>query len=230
MSDIVFDLKDVSKIFGKEEDLKVHALDKVNLQLEKGEFTAIVGPSGSGKTTLLNIMSALDNPSLGEITLAGKNISNMSGGELSNFRRDHIGFVFQSYNLIPVLTVRENVEYVMNLQGVNKEERDKRVDTVLAEVGLEGKADRLPTQLSGGQQQRVAVARALVTNPDIILADEPTANLDSKTGSSLMNLMLELNKNHNVTIIYTTHDEEMMKLARKIVRLKDGKIDKIDLH
>lgn len=228
MSNVVFDLQQVSKIFGTDKEIQVHALDKIDLKLEEGEFTAIVGPSGSGKTTLLNIMSALDNPSLGEITLAGKNISQMSGGELSNFRRDHIGFVFQSYNLIPVLTVRENVEYVMNLQGVPKEERIQRVNTILEEVGLEGKSERLPTQLSGGQQQRVAVARALVTNPDIILADEPTANLDSKTGSSLMNLMLKLNKSHNVTIIYTTHDEEMMKLARKIVRLKDGKIETID--
>ena len=229
MSNVVFDLNDVSKIFGTDKEIQVHALDKVSLKIEEGEFTAIVGPSGSGKTTLLNIMSALDNPSLGEIILAGKNISKMSGGELSNFRRDHIGFVFQSYNLIPVLTVKENIEYVMNLQGVSQQERNTRVETVLKEVGLEGKGDRLPTQLSGGQQQRVAVARALVTNPDIILADEPTANLDSVTGASLMNLMLELNKNHNVTIIYTTHDEEMMKLARKIVRLKDGKLDKIDI-
>ena len=175
-------------------EIEVHALRGVDLTIKKGEFTAIAGPSGSGKTTLLNIIGGLDTPSSGDVLLGGKLISKMSGSELSNFRRDHVGFIFQSYNLIPVLTVEENVEFVMLLQGVEKSLRSKKVKEILEVIGLSGSHDRLPSQLSGGQQQRVAVARAIVSEPDIILADEPTANLDSVTGSALLDMMKKLDR------------------------------------
>ena len=174
-------------------EVDVYALRSVDLSITRGEFTAIAGPSGSGKTTLLNIISGLDHPSSGKAFLAGKLISTMSGRELSDFRRDHIGFIFQSFNLIPVLTVSENIEYIMLLQGVPRDEMTKRVDTILRLVGLDGMQKRRPAQLSGGQQQRVAIARAMVSRPDIILADEPTANLDSQTGSDLLDMMHGLN-------------------------------------
>ncbi|MYF56190.1 ABC transporter ATP-binding protein, partial [Candidatus Poribacteria bacterium] len=178
----------VTKIYDAD-GIPVNALNGVDLTIQAGEFTAIVGPSGSGKTTFLNIISGLDAPTEGKVSLAGKVISEMSGNELSDYRRDNIGFIFQAYNLIPVLTVEENVEYIMLLAGVPKAERHKRVIDILKVVGLEGVEDRLPTQLSGGQQQRVAIARAMVSEPTIILADEPTANLDSKTGTDLLEMM-----------------------------------------
>ena len=204
----------------------VEALRGVDLEVRKGEFTAVVGPSGSGKTTLFNVLSGLDTPTTGEVWLAGKRISAMSGGELSDFRRDHIGFVFQAYNLIPVLTVSENIEYIMLLQGVPARERRRRIEKVLEEIGLGGKADRLPTKLSGGQQQRVAVARAIVAEPSLILADEPTANLDSKTGTGLLDMMRELNKTKGMTFLFSTHDEMIMERARRLVTLKDGRVEK----
>jgi putative ABC transport system ATP-binding protein len=204
----------------------VEALRGVDLEVRKGEFTAVVGPSGSGKTTLFNVLSGLDTPTTGEVWLAGKRISAMSGGELSDFRRDHIGFVFQAYNLIPVLTVSENIEYIMLLQGVPARERRRRIEKVLEEIGLGGMADRLPTKLSGGQQQRVAVARAIVAEPSLILADEPTANLDSKTGTGLLDMMRELNKTKGMTFLFSTHDEMIMERARRLVTLKDGRVEK----
>jgi putative ABC transport system ATP-binding protein len=203
----------------------VEAIRGIDLTIKRGEFTAIVGPSGSGKTTFLNVISGLDVPTDGQVWLAGKELSAMSGRELSDFRRDHIGFIFQAYNLIPVLTVEENVEYIMLLQGMARKERHQRVEAILAELGLEGFTDRLPTKLSGGQQQRVAVARAMVSRPSLILADEPTANLDSKTGAELLDMMRQLNQKSGITFVFSTHDRQIMERARRLVTLKDGMID-----
>lgn len=205
--------------------LPVEAVRGIDLEIHSGEFAALVGPSGSGKTTFLNLISGLDNPTSGQVKLNGRDISQMSGKELSDFRRDNIGFIFQAYNLIPVLTVEENIEYVMMLQGVSNEERRQRVWEMLKEVGLEGYQDRLPPKLSGGQQQRVAVARAMVARPSIILADEPTANLDSKTAQALMEMMHELNHKTKMTFIFSTHDKLVMDKAERIVTIKDGRID-----
>jgi putative ABC transport system ATP-binding protein len=216
--------KRVIKVY-QDNGVPVKAVGGIDLTIKRGEFTAIVGPSGSGKTTFLNIISGLDMPTEGRVWLAGKELSAMSGKELSDFRRDHIGFIFQAYNLIPVLTVEENVEYIMLLQGLPKEERHRRVEEILSEMGLKGYADRLPTKLSGGQQQRVAVARAMVSRPSLILADEPTANLDSKTGAELLDMMRELNKRSGITFLFSTHDRQIMERARRLVTLKDGKID-----
>lgn len=213
------------RFFGDEE-IQVKALDHVDLDIEAGEFTAIIGPSGSGKTTLLHLIGGLDNPTSGSVELSGVNIADMSGTELSNFRRDHIGFVFQAYNLIPVLSAEENIEYIMLLQGVSAGERKRRVDEILDVVGLEGLGDRRPAHLSGGQQQRVAVARAMVSRPDIILADEPTANLDSNTGIALLETMKKLNEEHGMTFVFSTHDQKIMDRARRLIHLHDGQIEK----
>lgn len=202
----------------------VEAVRGVDFTIAKGEFSAIVGPSGSGKTTFLNLISGLDTPTAGKVWLDGKLISDMSGRELSDFRRDHIGFIFQAYNLIPVLTVRENIEYIMLLQDVPKEERHRRVAEVLEEVELAGFEDRLPPKLSGGQQQRVAVARAMVARPAIILADEPTANLDSVTSGALLDTMHELNEKTGMTFLFSTHDRIVMERARRVITLTDGRI------
>ena len=211
-------------------EVEVPALRSVDLTVERGEFTAIAGPSGSGKTTLLNLISGLDRPTTGQAFLAGKAISEMSGGELSDFRRDHIGFIFQAYNLIPVLKVSENIEYVMLLQGVPSRDRRDRVAEILGEVGLEGMEDRKPAQLSGGQQQRVAVARAMASRPDLILADEPTANLDSATGAALLDMMRELNQKSGMTFVFSTHDQMIMERAGRLVVLKDGRIDQDEVR
>jgi putative ABC transport system ATP-binding protein len=200
----------------------VKALSDANIIIERGEFTAIIGPSGSGKSTLLQLIGGLDNPSSGDVFLDNKNISDMTGTELSDFRRDHIGFIFQAYNLIPVLSARENIEYIMLLQGVSAAERNKRVDMLMHSVGLEGMGERRPAELSGGQQQRVAVARAMVSKPSIILADEPTANLDSKTGADLLDMMKELNEQQKMTFVFSTHDPKIMERAKRIIRLVDG--------
>ncbi len=214
----------VTKVYTTD-GIPVYALNGIDLTIESGEFTALVGPSGSGKTTLLNIISGLDSPTEGKVWLAGKLLSEMSGNELSDFRRDNIGFVFQAYNLIPVLTVEENVEYIMLLAGILKTERHKRVIAMLEAVGLDGMADRQPTQLSGGQQQRVAIARAMVSEPAIILADEPTANVDSKTGADLLEMMHRLNTETGMTFIFSTHDPMVMESARRLITLRDGQID-----
>ncbi len=213
MSDTVMEIEKVSKTYDTD-GMMVHALKDLTLAITKGEFTAIAGPSGSGKTTLLNIISGLDIPTSGTVTLSGKLISEMKGSELSDFRRDRIGFIFQSYNLIPVLSVKENIEYIMLLQGVSENERRSRVASILKQVGLEGMETRFPKQLSGGQQQRVAVARAMVSKPDIILADEPTANLDSVTATSLLDMMHDLNKTSGITFVFSTHDSMIMEKAR----------------
>ena len=219
----VIETKDLYRSFGSDET-QVIALDHVTIEIEQGEFTAIIGPSGSGKTTLLHLMGGLDEPDSGYVTLSDTNIAQMSGNELSDFRRDHIGFIFQAYNLIPVLTAKENIEYIMLLQGIDPSERRERVNEMLALVALEGLGDRRPAQLSGGQQQRVAVARTMASNPDIILADEPTANLDSKTGVSLLEVMRELNETRNMTFVFSTHDEKIMERASRLIHISDGKI------
>ena len=204
----------------------VTAVGGVSLTVESGEFAALVGPSGSGKSTLLNLIGGLDEPDEGHIALAGMNLTSMSSAEMSDFRRDHIGFIFQSYNLIPVLSAAENIEYIMLLQGLAARDRRKRVDEMLKMVGLDGLGHRRPAELSGGQQQRVAVARAMASSPDIILADEPTANLDSKTGIALLETMRELNENEGVTFLFSTHDQKIIERARRLVWLEDGMVTK----
>jgi putative ABC transport system ATP-binding protein len=203
----------------------VKAVRGVDLTIKRGDFAAIVGPSGSGKTTFLNMISGLDKATSGKIWLNDRLLSEMSGRELSDFRRDNIGFIFQAYNLIPVLTVEENVEYIMLLQGVPSEERRGRVRRILGELGLEGFEDRRPPQLSGGQQQRVAVARAIVSEPALVLADEPTANLDSETAIDLVKMMRGLNEEHGITFVFSTHDTRVMERARRLIELRDGRID-----
>jgi putative ABC transport system ATP-binding protein len=216
--------ENVKRVYS-ENSIPVHAIRGIDLKIQFGEFSAIVGPSGSGKTTFLNIISGLDNPTEGKVYLNGKLLSEMSGKDLSDFRRDNIGFIFQAYNLIPVLTVEENIEYIMLLQGIDKPERHKRVLEILEQVGLIGFEDRKPPQLSGGQQQRVAIARAMVSNPVLILADEPTANLDSETGGELLDMMRDLNNKTRMTFIFSTHDSMVMERARRIIKLKDGIIE-----
>jgi putative ABC transport system ATP-binding protein len=223
IKDKVVVTKGVTKRYS-ENHIPVLAVRGVDMEIAAGEFTAIVGPSGSGKTTFLNLISGLDTVTEGEVWLDGRSLSDMSAGELSDFRRDHIGFVFQAYNLIPVLTVTENIEYIMLLQKKPENERRDRVLTILSELGLDGLEDRYPSQLSGGQQQRVAVARAIVSEPDLVLADEPTANLDSETALDLIERMRHLNEKHGVTFIFSTHDTRVMERARRLIVLRDGKI------
>jgi putative ABC transport system ATP-binding protein len=202
----------------------VKALEDINLEVAAGSFMALAGPSGSGKTTLLNIIGGLDFPDSGDIRVNGQAYAELSSARMAELRLHKIGFVFQAYNLIPVLSAIENVEYVMLLQGVDSAQRRSKAMQILDEVGLEGKYDRRPTALSGGQQQRVAVARAIVSDPSIVLADEPTANLDSKTGESLLQLMLLMNQQRQVTFIFSTHDNMVMAYAQRLVILKDGRI------
>jgi len=222
---MICEVKSLSKTYGQGQ-IEVKALDRLSLTIEKGEFTAIVGPSGSGKSTLLHLMGGLDKPSAGEVFLSGNSLFSMKPGELSNFRRDHIGFIFQSYNLIPVLSAAENVEYILLLQNRPAQERTKMVKAALASVGLEGLENRRPNQLSGGQQQRVAVARAIASHPNLILADEPTANLDSKTGWELIEMMRRLNEKSGVTFVFSTHDPKIIESAKRLVYIRDGKIEK----
>jgi putative ABC transport system ATP-binding protein len=207
----------------------VQALTEIDLVVDAGGFLALAGPSGSGKTTLLNLIGGLDTADSGAIRVDGQAYETLSGGQMADLRLHKIGFVFQAYNLIPVLSALENVEYVMLLQGIAPAERRRRAREMLAVVGLEGLEGRRPAELSGGQQQRVAVARAIVSNPSLVLADEPTANLDSKTGESLLKLMRRMNRERRVTFIFSTHDEMVMAYARRIVQIRDGRIDE-DLH
>lgn len=213
----------VSKIYNPDK-IPVPALRGVDMEIEAGEFTAIVGPSGSGKTTLLNIIGGLDRPTEGIVRIGGKNIEELSDNQLIDFRKEHIGFVFQAYNLIPVLTARENVEFVMLLQNRPKAERDQRTEELLHAVGLSDKMDKRPSELSGGQQQRVAVARALASKPDFILADEPTANLDSASTANLLDMMAQLNQEEGITFVFSTHDQRVIDRARRVITLVDGKI------
>lgn len=204
--------------------LTVKAIRGLDLTIDKGEFAAIAGPSGSGKTTLLNIIGGLDQPTSGDVMVGSDNLSQMSASELSELRLHSIGFIFQAYNLIPVLTAVENVEYILLLQGVTKKERRERSEAMLREVGLENEINRLPGDMSGGQQQRVAVARAMVSEPELVLADEPTANLDQATGASLLDLMHELNKKKKITFLFSTHDPMVMDRSERLIQLVDGHI------
>jgi len=218
----------VEKIYNPDK-VPVHALRGVDLEIQKGEFTAIVGPSGSGKTTLLNIIGGLDRPTKGSITIDGIDIADLSDNKMIDFRKEKIGFVFQAYNLIPVLTAIENVEFIMVLQKRNKAEREQRAKELLVAVGLEDKINKRPSELSGGQQQRVAVARALASKPTFILADEPTANLDSTSTAGLLDMMAQLNKEEGMTFVFSTHDQRVIDRARRVVTLVDGKIES-DIH
>ena len=221
----LIEIKNISKTYNTTA-VPVHALRDLTLNIEKKEFTAIVGPSGSGKTTLLNILGGLDAPTSGDVLIAGNKIITMKSRELVDFRLHNIGFVFQAYNLIPVLSALENVEFIMLLQGIGKKERNERARQLLEEVGLADRADNRPSQLSGGQQQRVAVARALASRPAFVLADEPTANLDSVTAEALLDLMEELNEKYEMTFIFSTHDAKVIRRARRVVTLEDGRIRK----
>jgi len=219
----MIEVRDIVKDYRSGETL-VHALRGLSIDIEKGEFTSIAGPSGSGKTTLLNLIGCIDSADGGEILISGQKVSGMNKKDLAAFRRENLGFIFQTFNLIPVLTAYENVAFALNLLKLGDGEVRERSMQILREVGLEGMEDRRPAQLSGGQQQRVAVARALVKNPAIILADEPTANLDSETGRSVLELMEEMNRKHGTTFIFSTHDTMVMDFARRLVRLQDGQV------
>jgi putative ABC transport system ATP-binding protein len=219
----VIHTNNLSKIYDSG-TVPVKAVNNVHLHIERGEFTALVGPSGSGKTTLLNLIGGLDAPTSGEIWIHHVNLSTLRKNELIDFRLNNIGFVFQAYNLIPVLTARENIEFVMLLQNKSRKEREQRVKQLLEETGLLDKADERPAKLSGGQQQRVAVARALASKPQFVLADEPTANLDSKTAGKLLDMMARLNREENMTFIFSTHDQRVIERARRVITLVDGAI------
>jgi len=225
---MIIEAIDVSKIYDTR-GVETRALDGVSLGLEKGEFSALAGPSGSGKTTLLNLLGALDTPTSGSIRFEGVELSGLSPSELSELRLRKLGFVFQAYNLIPVLTARENVEFVMELQGVPSAKRRQRAAEVLERVELAGLEEKRPLEMSGGQQQRVAVARAIASRPSIVLADEPTANLDSDTAVRLLELMAQLNREDGVTFLFSTHDPLVMEAARRVVRLRDGRIFEDDV-
>jgi putative ABC transport system ATP-binding protein len=219
----VVEINNVYKTY-HDTEVEVKAVNGVTLGFEKGDFAVIVGPSGSGKTTLLNLIGGLDQPTGGEILVAGHRLSELRPSELIDFRMEHVGFVFQSYNLIPVLTAAENIGFIMNLQKWPKEKRKARTDELLSSVGLSDRYKSRPSQLSGGQQQRVAVARALATHPEFILADEPTANLDSKSAESLLDIMEKLNHEEEMTFIFSTHDIRVMKRARRVITLEDGRV------
>jgi putative ABC transport system ATP-binding protein len=224
VSDPVIRAEGVTKVY-RQGDLEVHALRGVDVQVGAGEFSALAGPSGCGKTTLLNLIGALDEPTSGQLTVAGRDVTRLARGEAAQFRLDHVGFVFQAFNLVPVLTALENAEFTLLLRGTPTAERRAIVEPLLRRVGLEGMFDRKPHELSGGQQQRVAVVRALATSPSIVLADEPTANLDSTASAGLLDLMLELNQELGTTFLFATHDELVLDRARRVVKMLDGRVD-----
>jgi putative ABC transport system ATP-binding protein len=223
MNTTVIDAHNISKVYNPD-TIPVYAVNNVHLHLGKGEFAALVGPSGSGKTTLLNLIGGLDKPNSGSIMINDTDITKLSPAKLIRFRLNNIGFVFQSYNLIPVLTASENAEFILLLQGVGKKERDERIRQLFMQVGLEDKLDSRPSALSGGQQQRVAVARALASKPQFVLADEPTANLDSSSASNLLDIMAKLNDEEGMTFIFSTHDARVIERAKRVITLVDGKI------
>lgn len=217
-------LDGVSRIY-MQGNIEVKAVDDLDLTIEPGEFSALCGPSGSGKTTILNMIGALDKPTSGKLYLEGRDLSALSRGELSRVRRDRVGFVFQAYNLVPVLTAYENAEFVLALQDIPLRERKERVMAVLEEVGMADYVNRRPDELSGGQQQRIAIARAVVSEPAIVLADEPTANVDSEAADIILDLMEQLNEEKGVTFLFSTHDQRVMNRARRLVNLRDGKLE-----
>jgi putative ABC transport system ATP-binding protein len=219
----VLDIRNVHKIYN-ESEIQVHAVNGVSLEFQEAEFAAIVGPSGSGKTTLLNLIGGLDLPSSGEIIINGTNLAKLKSSELIDFRMRNIGFVFQAYNLIPVLTAKENVEFIMALQKWSKKKRDERTFELLKAVGLGERINSRPSKLSGGQQQRVAVARALASRPKFVLADEPTANLDSRSATTLLEIMEKLNHEEKITFIFSTHDARVVKMAHRVITLEDGRV------
>jgi putative ABC transport system ATP-binding protein len=219
----IIEIKDLYKVYD-EKSMPVNAVNGINLSFETGEFTAIVGPSGSGKTTLLNILGGLDDPTKGDVFIDGIKINELTSRQKTDFRMKNIGFVFQAYNLIPVFTAEENVEFIMHLQGKSKEERNLRTIELLNEVGLGDRINSRPNKLSGGQQQRVAVARALASKPKFILADEPTANLDSKSTENLLEIMEKLNREENITFIFSTHDQRVVNKAKRVITIQDGKV------
>ncbi len=221
----IVELKGLNKVYHNG-IIEVPALTDINLNIKQGEFVVFAGPSGSGKTTLLNIVGAMDKASGGEVVVDGVNVELFSRDEASNFRKDKLGFIFQSYNLIPVLTVYENVEFALDLAGkYSKEVKREKVENILKELGILELKDRKPSEISGGQQQRVAVARALVKEPAIVLADEPTANLDTKTGEAILDLMKKMNEERNVTFIFSSHDNKIIERAKRVIRLRDGKLE-----
>ncbi len=215
--------KELNKIYDAE-TIPVHAVNNVSLEFKEGEFSAIIGPSGCGKTTLLNLIGGLDSPTSGEVLINGTNITQLRSKEIIDFRLRNIGFVFQAYNLVPVLTARENVEFIMQLQGIPKDQREERVLQLFEQIGLKDRLNSRPSQLSGGQQRRVAVARALASTPNLIVADEPSANLDSKSTNNLLDIMLKLNEAENTTFIFSTHDSRVIERARRLITLDDGKV------
>ncbi len=219
----IIEVKNLYKVY-QDTKVPVKAVNGIDLSFEEGEFSAVVGPSGSGKTTFLNLIGGLDTPTAGEIRINGENISNLKSRKLIDFRLQNIGFVFQSFNLIPVLTAIENVAFIMELQGKSKIERNKRAKELLNAVGIGDKINNRPGDLSGGQQQRVSVARALASEPKFILADEPTANLDSKSTSDLLDIMQKMNKKSKITFVFSTHDQRVMDKARRIITIDDGKV------
>lgn len=224
----IIEVEDVTRLY-QQGNVEVAALRSLSLQVKTGEFTALCGPSGSGKTTLLNLIGALDQPTSGRVIIEGQDLNSMNRQELSYLRRDRIGFVFQSYNLIPVLSAYENAELVLSVQGASQTERKEKVMALLKAVGLEDLEDRRPSELSGGQQQRVAIARALASDPAVILADEPTANVDSETAELLLDLMQELNQSHAATFVFSTHDPRVMQRAKRLVQMVDGQIKSDEL-
>jgi putative ABC transport system ATP-binding protein len=219
----MIETKNLSKIYNPGK-FEVKAVNDVNSLFKEGEFTSVVGPSGSGKTTFLNCVGGLDNPTSGDVYIDGENITRLSGGDIIQYRLKNIGFVFQAYNLIPVLSAKENIEMIMLLQGIDEKSRNERTDELLNQVDLYEMKDRRPSELSGGQQQRVAVARALASKPKFILADEPTANLDTASTSNLLDIMSKLNENEKITFIFSTHDQRVINRARRVITLEDGKI------
>ena len=221
---VIVRLEEATKVY-QQGKVEVRAVDGLSLAIDRGEFAALCGPSGSGKTTVLNLIGGLDIPTSGKVLLENQDLVTLARSRLSAIRRDRIGFVFQAYNLIPVMTAYENAEFVLKLQGVSDKECRERVMSILKEVGLEGLEHRRPDEMSGGQQQRVAIARAIVTRPAIVLADEPTANVDSATADALLDIMQQLNKDYATTFLFSTHDQRVMDRAHRLIRLRDGKVD-----
>jgi len=224
MKHAIVDLKQVSKIY-QQGEVQVKAVDNIDLQIQQGDFAVLCGPSGSGKTSILNLIGGLDSATSGDVILENTNLASLTNSKLSDVRKNRIGFVFQAYNLIPVMTAYENASFVLELQGVAKTEQHQRVMQTLEDVGLKGLENRRPDEMSGGQQQRVAIARAIVTHPAIVLADEPTANVDSHTAESLLDLMQTLNQQHNITFLFSTHDQHVIDRAKRVIHVKDGRIE-----